>query len=50
MTKNNPKGLFFFLEYYYYETVLKKKERKKINLLKLFPHLSILHIINLHKI
>ena len=47
MTKKiySLKGLFF-LEYYY-ETVL-KKERKKINLLKFSPHLSILHIINLH--
>ena len=49
MTKKNiiTKRIVFFLEYYYNETVL-KKERKKINLLKFFPHLSILHIINLH--
>ena len=48
MTKKNiiTKRIVFFLEYYY-ETVL-KKERKKSNLLKFFPHLSILHIINLH--
>ena len=45
MTKKNiiTKRIVFFLEYYY-ETVL-KKERKKINLLKFFPHLSILDYI-----
>ena len=48
MTKKNiiTKRIVFF-RIYYYETVL-KKERKKSNLLKFFPHLSILHIINLH--
>ena len=46
MTKKNiiTKRIVFFFRIYYYETVL-KKERKKINLLKFFPHLSILDYI-----
>lgn len=49
MTKKNiiTKRIVFFLEYIIMKPCF-KKERKKINLLKFFPHLSILHIINLH--